>query len=217
MSSTETPAERIAGDIALAIHQGEIRPGGPLPPAERLMASYDVPRATVTAALDKLSRAKVIGGDAGQGAFAAPELTGMTRQVLDIMAAPAMCRCLAAMPGGGLGPFAAPDILQSASERFLAAARLMLRDGLTERDAALGMAARSILKVGSQTAAAQQGGPGSRGTGPGSAGQHWPGAAEWPATAVDGVAAAATLNGGTGRVAAPRRAAGPAPASRRAP
>jgi hypothetical protein len=213
MSSTESPA----GDLALAIHEGAITAGDPLPPPARLMAKYDVPPATVMAALERLSLVGVIGGDAGQGSFAALELTGQARQVLDIMAAPAMCRRVAAMPGGRLGPFAAREVLQSASERFLAVARRALRGELTERDAPAVAAAREILAVGSQPAAAQRGGPGSRRVGPGSAGRRWPGSAEWPATAGDGVAAAGPRNGGAGRVSAGRRAAGPAPASRRAP
>jgi hypothetical protein len=79
MKSTETPAERIAGDLALAAAQGL-----PAPTAERLAEAYDVPPATVTAAMGRLT--------AVEGAR-------------ELLAAAAMCRHLDAIAGGrGIGP-----------------------------------------------------------------------------------------------------------------
>ena len=192
--STETPAELIAGDVALAIRQGHIEPGEPLPSPERLAASYDELRATAEGALIRLSRAGVIGGDASQGTFVAPELTGVASQALDVMAAPAMCRWLAAAPAGGRGLYDDPEALQAARERFLAADRRALRGELTERDAGLVAAARKILRAGGQPPSGQLGAPGTR-LDLLLAGAGWAAAAAWPVAVTGGLAAAATSPG----------------------
>jgi hypothetical protein len=79
VESTETPAERIAGDLALAAAQG-VR----VPAPGRLAAVYDVPPATVTAAAGRLK--------AGDGAE-------------ELLAAAAMCRRLPGLAGSqAIGP-----------------------------------------------------------------------------------------------------------------
>jgi DNA-binding FadR family transcriptional regulator len=213
--STEMPAERMVGDLALAIHEGHISPGEPLPAPERLMASYDVPPATVTEALNRLSATGIITGDASQGRVAAVALTSTARQALHVMAAPAMCRRLAEMP---VRPrlFVDPEALQAAIEAFLGAGRRALRGGLTERDADLVAAARNILRDGSQISRAG-----------GAFAPRWdadgrsagPASADWPVTVKGGVAAAATRSGSASRsrVAASRPAAGKAAAPRPGP
>ncbi|MER7666427.1 GntR family transcriptional regulator [Streptomyces sp. NPDC096193] len=45
----ESPAERIAGDLALAIHQGLIRGGERMPSQKELMAAYGVAMGTAAA------------------------------------------------------------------------------------------------------------------------------------------------------------------------
>lgn len=65
--STETPAERIAGDLALAIHQGLIRGGERLPSQTKLMKSYKVAMGTAASALAKLSAAGLTRGETGRG------------------------------------------------------------------------------------------------------------------------------------------------------
>jgi DNA-binding transcriptional MocR family regulator len=207
--STEAPAERIAGDLALAMHEEQIRPGERLPPAERLMASYDVPPATVMAALERLSLAGVTTGDAGQ-AFAASVLTGPARQALSVLAAPAMCRRLAQAASGG-GLLDDPEVLLAASEAYLAAGRRALRGPLTGRDAGVVEAAEKLLEAGSRPAR-----PGATLLGLRDSAARSPGprAADWPAPAADGVAAAAagSPTARPGRGTALRRAAGQAPA-----
>ncbi len=94
VTSTEAPAELIAGDLALAIRERHIRPGEPLPSADRLRTSYDVPPATVSAALDRLSRAGVIRGGPDEGMYAHELGSGGSRQALDVLAVPALCRRL---------------------------------------------------------------------------------------------------------------------------
>jgi DNA-binding transcriptional regulator YhcF (GntR family) len=98
---TETPAERIAGDLALAIHQGLIRPGEKLPSQSKLMDSYGVAVGTVSSALAKLQAAGLIRTAVGVGTFAEdPDRLWHSSAVLDIMAAAAMCRDLAAITFG---------------------------------------------------------------------------------------------------------------------
>ena len=90
MSSAETPAERIACDLALDIHQGHIGPGELLPSVDRLMTLYDVPEASAAAALTRLSRAGIITGGASRGAVVQLQIAGMVYPALDIKAAAAM-------------------------------------------------------------------------------------------------------------------------------
>ena len=145
VTSTEAPAELIAGDLALAIREGHIRPGEPLPAADRLMASYHVPPAAVSAALGRLSRAGVIDGDPDQGMFAQELGSGEPRQALDVLAVPALCRRLASTPAVVTGPHFDPAALHQASEIYLSAGRRAIRNGLTNDDARLVAAARDLL------------------------------------------------------------------------
>lgn len=101
----ETPAERIAGDLALAIHQGLIRAGEKLPSQSKLMDSYGVAMGTVSSALGKLQAAGLIRASVGVGTFAEdPDRLWHNSAVLDVMAAAAMCRSLAAITFGANGP-----------------------------------------------------------------------------------------------------------------
>lgn len=101
MPSSETPAERIAGDLALAIHRGLIRPGGKLPPQSKLMASYGVATATASSALGKLAAAGLTYSVPGSGTFAKrTEVLFAPNPILDVLAASALCRNLAAVTFG---------------------------------------------------------------------------------------------------------------------
>jgi hypothetical protein len=93
---TETPAERIAGDLALAIHQQLIRPGERLPSQSKLMASYGVANNTASTALGKLAAAGLIRTVPGSGTFAARPNPFDPNPVLDVLAAASLCRSLAA-------------------------------------------------------------------------------------------------------------------------
>jgi DNA-binding transcriptional MocR family regulator len=93
---TETPAERIAGDLALAIHQRLIRPGERLPSQSKLMASYGVAKQTATVALGKLAAAGLIRTVPGSGTFAVRPNPFDPNPVLDVLAAASLCRTLAA-------------------------------------------------------------------------------------------------------------------------
>jgi DNA-binding transcriptional MocR family regulator len=91
-----TPAERIAGDLALAIHQGLIRGGERLPSQTQLMDSYKVAMGTAAAALAKLSAAGLSRGEPGRGTFAVDLDRARPLPVLDVMAAASLCRHVAA-------------------------------------------------------------------------------------------------------------------------
>lgn len=104
-NSTETPAERIAGDLALAIHQQLIRPGERLPSQSQLMTAYGVAMGTASAALGKLAAAGLIRTVPGAGTYAAPLDPFTPSPVRDLFAAAALCRGLAARY---LPPDAAP-------------------------------------------------------------------------------------------------------------
>ncbi|WP_318218964.1 GntR family transcriptional regulator [Streptomyces sp. SCL15-6] len=97
---TETPAERIAGDLALAIHQRLIRPGERLPSQSKLMASYGVANNTASAALGKLAAAGLIRTVPGSGTFATRPNPFDPNPVLDVLAAASLCRTLAASSFG---------------------------------------------------------------------------------------------------------------------
>jgi DNA-binding transcriptional regulator YhcF (GntR family) len=168
MSSAETPAERIACDLALDIHQGHIGPGELLPSVDRLMTLYDVPEASAAAALTRLSRAGIITGGASRGAVVQLQIAGMVYPALDIMAAAAMCRELASIPGAGLGPFAA-GVLRAGNEMFLSAALRAIRGALADSDARLVALAQDILRVGGSLPITQPGAPRRREMGAGSA------------------------------------------------
>ncbi|MFI7501853.1 GntR family transcriptional regulator [Streptomyces sp. NPDC049687] len=96
----ETPAERIAGGLALAIHQRLIRPGERLPSQSKLMASYGVAIGTPSAALGKLAATGLIRTVPGAGTFAV-----RPNPVLDFFAAASLCRTLTAH---SFGPGSAP-------------------------------------------------------------------------------------------------------------
>ncbi|PAZ10510.1 hypothetical protein CLM62_40950 [Streptomyces sp. SA15] len=102
---TETPAERIAGDLALAMHQQLIRPGERLPSQSKLMTSYGVAMGTASAALGKLAAAGLIRTVPGSGTFAVRPNPFEPNPVLDVMAAASLCRTLAAH---SFGPGSAP-------------------------------------------------------------------------------------------------------------
>ena len=102
---TETPAERIAGDLALAIHQRLIRPGERLPSQSKLMASYGVAMGTASAALGKLAAAGLIRTVPGAGTYAVRPNPFDPNPVLDVLAAASLCRTLAAH---SFGPDSAP-------------------------------------------------------------------------------------------------------------
>jgi hypothetical protein len=207
--STETPAEQIAGDIALAIYQGDIGPGRPLPSRERLMSSYDVPPPTVERALQRLFMAGISTYDGGALVASGPAGDDMVA----VMAAAAMCRRLA-VAASGPGPIADPEVLHAASEQFLAAARRGLPSGrLADDDVRLAGPARELLQAGHDLARSLVWGtaPASRHSPrePGGRTRVVLAGDGWPASARDGVTAAAA-RGPARRAAAP----GPRPAAR---
>jgi hypothetical protein len=202
VTSTEAPAELIAGDLALAIREGHIKPGEPLPSADRLMDSYGVPPATVTAAFGGLSRAGVIRGDPDQGMFAQDLGSDGRRQALDVLAVPALCRRLAAMPAVVTGPHFDPAALHQASEIYLSAGRRAIRNGLTNSDARLVTAARDLLDDDAGQNAPPP--PWNRPRAADGTLRQRAAALDWPSTAANGIDAAPTR---TAR--APRPAARP--------
>ncbi|MFH8410436.1 GntR family transcriptional regulator [Streptomyces sp. NPDC018019] len=101
MPSSVTPAERIAGDLALAIHRGLIRPGEKLPSQSKLKDSYGVAMATASSALGKLAAAGLAYSVPGSGTFAQRTDRLFDRPpVLDVLAASALCRHLASLSFG---------------------------------------------------------------------------------------------------------------------
>lgn len=112
--TTETPAERIAGDLALAIHQGLLRPGQRLPSQTELMHSYEVAMGTAASALAKLSAAGLTRVEPGRGTFVRQMRWGLEpdpiepNPILEVMAAASMCRDLA---GIRFNPDAGPPTL----------------------------------------------------------------------------------------------------------
>ncbi|MEW2301960.1 GntR family transcriptional regulator [Streptomyces sp. NPDC006655] len=100
MIETETPAERIAGDLALAIHQGLIRADEQLPTQAHLMKAYNVATATASSALAKLQAAGLTRSERGRGTFAVATHRIWNNPILDVMAAAALCRSLASYTFG---------------------------------------------------------------------------------------------------------------------
>ncbi|MFD5589337.1 GntR family transcriptional regulator [Streptomyces sp. NPDC127063] len=175
---TETPAERIAGDLALAIHQQLIRPGERLPSQSKLMASYGVAMGTASAALGKLAAAGLIRTVPGSGTYAVRPNPFEPNPVLDVLAAATLCRTLAAH---SFGPDSAPvleigggdadtsgdregpltrrvdvsalegidrHVLRWMSEALLSAARRLVAHGPCEGDTHVIETARAILRDG---------------------------------------------------------------------
>nr|BEK71521.1 hypothetical protein KPHV_87480 [Kitasatospora purpeofusca] len=101
MPSFETPAERIAGDLALAIHRGLITSGEKLPSQAQLMKAYGVAMGTASSALGKLAAVGMIRTVPGSGTFAEPDghILGVynSNPVTDVLAAASLCRHLAAV------------------------------------------------------------------------------------------------------------------------
>jgi hypothetical protein len=145
MQSTETPAERIACDVALAIYEG----ASPLPSPQQLTAAYDVPPATVAAAEDRLAAARLAVSAEDGGA-------------MQLLAAAAMCRRLNTLLGrhainpihiAGYGTVEdAGQAVQVVAEQFLMAAR---RPGAGS-DEYLGAKAQEILELGTGLTAGQK-------------------------------------------------------------
>jgi len=103
---TETASEQIAGDLALAIHKGLIRPGEQLPSQTHLMRSYDVAMGTAASALRKLVAVGLVRTERGRGAYAVDQDRLFRRApILDVLAAASVLRHLAARTfGGNAGP-----------------------------------------------------------------------------------------------------------------
>ncbi|MFE2581269.1 GntR family transcriptional regulator [Streptomyces sp. NPDC059378] len=99
--SAENSPELIAGDLAVAIHQGSIRDGERLPSQAKLARSYGVSSGTAAAALAKLAAAGLIRTAPGSGTYATtrPDAFG-SNPVLDVMAAASVCRTLAGLEFG---------------------------------------------------------------------------------------------------------------------
>ncbi|MGW9031566.1 winged helix-turn-helix domain-containing protein [Streptomyces sp. NPDC055722] len=101
MTEPATPsAELIAGDLAMAIYVGAIRPDHQLPSQTKLMESYGVAVGTASSALRKLAAAGLIRTEPGRGTFAVPQHRGTPSPVMEVMAAASVCRSLAAMDFG---------------------------------------------------------------------------------------------------------------------
>ncbi|MER5602333.1 GntR family transcriptional regulator [Streptomyces sp. NPDC002265] len=98
---TENSPELIAGDLAVAIHQGSIRDGERLPSQAKLARSYGVSSGTAAAALARLAAAGLIRTVPGSGTFALTRQDLVeTNPVLDVLAAASVCRTLAGMESG---------------------------------------------------------------------------------------------------------------------
>ncbi|MER7666433.1 GntR family transcriptional regulator [Streptomyces sp. NPDC096193] len=96
----ENPAERIAGDLALAIHQGLIRGGERMPSQKELMAAYGVAMGTAAAALAKVRAAGLSRSETGRGTYAVDANSALPRPVMEVMAAASLCRQLSATSFG---------------------------------------------------------------------------------------------------------------------
>jgi DNA-binding transcriptional regulator YhcF (GntR family) len=96
--SQEATADDIAADLALAIHQGLIGPGERTPSQTDLMQAYGCAMGTAASALSKLAAAGLAQGRPGRGTFAADAktLAAKSAPILDILAAAALCRGVAA-------------------------------------------------------------------------------------------------------------------------
>jgi DNA-binding FadR family transcriptional regulator len=161
--ATETPAERVAGNLALNIYEGRIKPDTPVPSPDELMSSFGVLRPTAIAALTRLERAGLLRGDQSGVMYA---VTGSS-PALAVTAAAAMCSRPAAQAGSagdGRQHTAALDVLR---ENFLSAARRAMRGSITEQDHAV-VAARKVLVRAGRVAD--------------------PSRADWPGTVADGIA-----------------------------
>ncbi|WP_052768607.1 GntR family transcriptional regulator [Streptomyces humi] len=109
--STGNSPGLIAGDLAVAIHQGAIRDGERLPSQARLAQSYGVSSGTAAAALARLATAGLIRTAPGSGTYATSRPSPAERNpVLDVMAAASVCRTLAGQEFGSdeLDPPALP-------------------------------------------------------------------------------------------------------------
>ena len=155
MEPTETPAERIAGDLALARREGAVPPRS----TGHLAAAYGVPPGTVAAALallDSAGAAAPAGGPAAEAGHGA----GQT-----LRAAVAMCRRIEALagrtaidpvPAAGYGTLTdMGEAMRWLSEQFLAGARRPL-DGNFEY---LAGRAAEVLQLGDRLTAAKGGRP----------------------------------------------------------
>lgn len=111
MSEISKPAETIAADLALAIHQGSIQPGAQLPSQSHLAKAYGVAMGTAASAMSKLQTAGLVTTVPGAGTYATIRRTGPS-PVLDILAAASMCRALASITFGPAdrGPDARPTL-----------------------------------------------------------------------------------------------------------
>ncbi|MPY32785.1 GntR family transcriptional regulator [Streptomyces adustus] len=99
--STENSPELIAGDLAVAIHQGSIRDGERLPSQAKLARSYGVSSGTAAAALAKLAASGLIRTARGSGTYATARPGPFeSNPVLDVMAAASVCRTLAGLEFG---------------------------------------------------------------------------------------------------------------------
>lgn len=92
-------AELIAGDLAIAIHRGVLRPGEQVPSQTKLMVSYGVAMATANSALLKLRLAGLCHAVPGKGTFVTdtrPGTGARPNPILDVFTAARVCRSLAA-------------------------------------------------------------------------------------------------------------------------
>ncbi|MPY36757.1 GntR family transcriptional regulator [Streptomyces adustus] len=100
VSTGNSPA-LIAGDLAVAIHQGSIRDGERLPSQAKLAQSYGVSSGTAAAALAKLAAVGLIQTAPGSGTYATASPDPFEpNPVLDVMAAASVCRTLAGLESG---------------------------------------------------------------------------------------------------------------------
>ena len=143
MSNTESPAERVAGTLALGIYEGRIKPGTPAPAPDELMSAFAVLRPTAIAALTRLERAGLLRGDQSGAMYVLTD----SSPGLAVTAAAAMCSRLAAQAGSVSGMRQHIADLGELQEKFLSAARRAMRDGITEQDPAVA-AAREVLMHG---------------------------------------------------------------------
>jgi hypothetical protein len=147
VNNTESPAERVAGTLALDIYEGRIKPGTTAPAPDELMSAFAVLRPTAIAALTRLERAGLLRGDQSGTMYVLTD----SSPGLAVTAAAAMCRRLAAQAGSASDMRQHIADLGELREAFLSAARRAMRDGITEQDPAVA-AAREVLVRGDRVA-----------------------------------------------------------------
>ena len=145
-------AAGIAGDLAMAIHRGDIQPGEQLPTQQQLAAAYDVATATVSAAVNRVATAGLAHSAQGRRTYAVDQYRQhvLRPPVLALLKAADELYELAASNDGATTALEELDrrVLRGLGDAFAAAARRVIGHGLTDDDAHLIAAAESVIRDG---------------------------------------------------------------------